>query len=64
MRISLDKLMQAIEDDDGVGFCLACGEETYGVEPDARHYACDTCDQREVFGAEEILIMGAYAEEE
>ena len=56
-RISLDKVMAAIEQDDNMGFCLACGEEAYGVEPDARRYVCESCDARAVFGAEEILLM-------
>ena len=39
------------------GLCLACGEwTTGGVEPDARNYKCDLCDERRVYGAEEILF--------
>lgn len=33
-----------------------CGEEAEGVEPDARHYKCEVCGQRQVFGAPEILL--------
>ena len=40
------------------GFCLACGEETDGVEPDARRYACPTCNEAKVFGLEELLLRG------
>lgn len=58
MKINLDDVMAAIERDDGSGFCLACGEEAYGVEPDARNYRCASCGELEVFGAEEILICG------
>ena len=29
-----------------------------GVEPDARRYECETCGAREVYGAEELLMMG------
>ena len=28
-----------------------------GVEPDARHHACDSCGLLAVFGAEEVLLM-------
>lgn len=42
------------------GFCLACGEPADGCEPDARNYKCEACGEREVFGAEEVLMMGAY----
>lgn len=42
---------------DNPGFCLACGEEVEGVEPDARGYKCPMCDEDRVFGAEEILLM-------
>lgn len=40
------------------GFCLACGETAYGVEPDARNYECESCGEEKVFGAEELLISG------
>lgn len=40
------------------GFCIACGSEAYGVEPDACRYACDACGQRKVFGIEELFLMG------
>lgn len=43
---------------DNPGFCLACGAETEGVEPDARNYECESCGANKVFGAEEILIGG------
>jgi len=40
------------------GWCLACGGEAYGVEPDARRYPCEACGELRVYGAEELLIMG------
>jgi hypothetical protein len=44
--------------DDGIGFCLGCGEETLGgVEPDARRYICEECGQPKVYGLEELLMM-------
>jgi hypothetical protein len=41
---------------DNPGFCLACGFEQDGCEPDARNYKCEICGAHEVFGAEEILL--------
>lgn len=38
------------------GFCLNCGDEADGVEPDAREYKCESCGERQVAGAEEILL--------
>lgn len=56
-KISLDQIMEAIESDDYMGFCLECGAEAYGVEPDARGYECESCGAKKVYGAEELLIM-------
>ncbi len=47
-----------IADNDYGGFCTACGEEAFGVEPDARNYECESCGERKVFGASELAIMG------
>ena len=57
--LTLDQVMQAVAQDDGIGFCRSCGEEAYNVEPDARNYECESCGLREVFGAEELLLMMA-----
>ena len=58
------ELLKAVEraniSTDNPGFCLACGEEQDGCEPDARNYKCDACGEEEVFGAEECLLMGTY----
>jgi hypothetical protein len=40
------------------GRCDACGAVANGVEPDARNYVCDECGAREVYGLEELLMMG------
>lgn len=47
-----------IIEDRNTGLCRACGEEAYGVEPDARKYRCESCGEHEVYGLEELLIMG------
>jgi len=39
------------------GFCVACGADRDGCEPDARNYECDECGKRMVFGASELLFM-------
>jgi len=44
----------------GPGWCLNCGKRVTGVEPDAHEYTCPKCGQNEVYGAEEIAIMGCY----
>ncbi len=41
---------------DNPGFCICCGTEIEGVEPDARKYACEYCGFPGVYGAEELLI--------
>ena len=41
-----------------IGFCLSCGTARDGVEPDAGKYKCHNCRKFEVYGAEEILVMG------
>jgi hypothetical protein len=38
------------------GFCVVCGEENEGCEPDARCYRCEFCHNTSVYGAEEILL--------
>ena len=63
-RPTIDDVMAACEEDDNVGFCIACGEEHYGIEPDARKYECESCGKRAVYGAEEILISGLYSDDE
>jgi hypothetical protein len=40
------------------GFCFACGAMQENCEPDARKYRCDDCRQNEVYGAEELVLMG------
>jgi hypothetical protein len=42
---------------DDPGFCLVCGLECGGVEPDARNYTCESCGAEQVFGVEELLMV-------
>jgi len=39
------------------GFCLACGADHDGCEPDAEGYECYECGERKVSGAENVLMM-------
>lgn len=55
--LTIERVMQAVEEDDNLGFYLACGDEAYNVEPDARKYTCESCGCDEVYGAEEILVQ-------
>jgi hypothetical protein len=47
---------------DDPGFCLACGLEHGGCEPDAREYECEGCGENEVYGDEELLFTIADEE--
>lgn len=51
-RVSYDELNL-----DLLGFCLSCGNEVDGVEPDARRYKCEVCGQSKVYGLAELVIM-------
>ena len=53
----MDALERAESSLDNPGFCLSCGEEAEGCEPDARYYECECCGERMVFGAAEILLI-------
>jgi hypothetical protein len=56
-----DRIMEAVKryhtSLDNPGFCIECGFEQDGYEPDARKYKCENCDKRAVYGAEELFIM-------
>ena len=58
--ITPERVLDAVEDRqlslDDPGFCIACGCYAYGVEPDARRYRCESCGERGVYGAEELLM--------
>lgn len=41
---------------DSPGFCMACGNEQEGCEPDARKYVCEACGEKQVYGSEEIAL--------
>jgi len=54
--VTLERIVEAIEQDDNLGFCIFCGAEAYYVEPDAERYKCKDCEEHQVYGAEQLLI--------
>lgn len=54
--ITADRILEACGRRHNPGFCLACGEDAEGCEPDAREYECEICGERAVYGAEELLM--------
>jgi hypothetical protein len=58
--ITPDRIMDACERAstslDNPGFCIRCGCDAEGVEPDARGYACEACGAHAVYGAEGLLM--------
>lgn len=61
--LSFERIQDAVEREmfglDNPGFCIACGHEQDGCEPDARNYECENCGERKVFGAAELLMRVA-----
>ena len=57
-QISEAEIAGAIIDREYLGLCRTCGAVADGVEPDARHYHCAACDSMDVYGLEELLLMG------
>lgn len=59
--VTMDRVSEAVERQmtslDNLGFCIHCGEESQGVEPDAREHECEHCGENGVYGAEELLMM-------
>jgi hypothetical protein len=41
---------------DNPGFCIACGADAEGCEPDARQYPCEACGELAVYGSDELLL--------
>ena len=54
--ITLDRVMDAVQEDNNSGFCLGCGEEQLQCEPDMRKGKCESCGESKVYGAEELLF--------
>jgi hypothetical protein len=55
--VDMDEYEDAVEN--YIGFCPDCGEfSRENTEPDAEHYHCDLCENINVLGAEQALIIG------
>lgn len=58
--LTIERISEAVERGcsslDNPGFCIACGEDADGCEPDAREYECEHCGKMKVYGAEELLM--------
>jgi hypothetical protein len=61
--VTIERVTEAVQRShqllDNSGFCIHCGEDAEGVEPDASRYECDACGEPGVYGAEELLVMMA-----
>lgn len=61
--ITSERVMEACERHlttlENPGFCIHCGDNAEGVEPDAMRYRCEACGRMGVYGAEQLLIMFA-----
>lgn len=59
-NLTIDMILDACERRmstlDNPGFCLSCGNEQDGCEPDARKYTCEACGKRAVYGSDELLL--------
>jgi len=57
--ITMDRVLEAVESQmfglENPGFCIACGDEASGCEPDAERYECESCGKKSVYGAEALL---------
>jgi len=54
-----DALRRQMFELDNPGFCIKCGEEVGGCEPDTTNGRCDVCETNTVFGAEWLIGMFA-----
>ncbi len=57
MKVSEKEIAEAMSEGMG-GACRSCEERVREVEPDARRYKCEYCGKLEVYGLEELLMMG------
>jgi len=56
MKLTIERVMAAVEEDNSLGFCLSCGADACGVEPDAEGNECEECGESRVMGAENCLF--------
>jgi hypothetical protein len=56
IRLTEDEYISGREE--YVGYCIKCGDEAFGVEPDARRCFCESCGAPAVYGIEDLLMTG------
>ena len=58
--VTLERVVQATKDEmfgtENPGFCVDCGSEQDGCEPDAQGIVCEECGHPSVHGAAELLF--------
>lgn len=58
--LTTERICEAVEREmtslDNPGFCIECGADAEGCEPDAREYECEVCGKPAVYGAAELLM--------
>ena len=54
------ELNEALELDENRAFCIRCGDTDQTIEPDVERAECECCEQRGLYGAEQLLILGMY----
>ena len=61
MSLDMDRVMEAVTESwnscSNPGFCIECGYEQEGCEPDAEGYECEECGAMAVMGAENCLLF-------
>jgi hypothetical protein len=55
-KVILDAVERRMTTLDNPGFCVACGLEHDGCEPDMRNGTCEGCGEKKVYGADELLL--------
>ena len=58
--ITEDRLVDAIESLEYLGYCTQCGSEHDSIEPDTSRETCEACGTPTLYGAEQLIIMGHY----
>jgi hypothetical protein len=60
-KITQEQIIDAVKRSmfgmDNPGFCIKCGAEVEGVEPDAEKYECECCGENGVYGAEQLMFL-------
>lgn len=60
--LDIEEIQEMAMSDEYYGYCIYCGYEQYGCEPDARMYTCEDCGKNGVCGAAEILMVWPFLE--